>query len=102
MRIIIETNPFVLGGKADPDKLHVTFLAEQPEIKSIDSVINFKDHPNEFVIENQTIYLYCPTGYGRIKITNSFFEKKLNVTSTTRNWKTILKLPEIINEIQLK
>lgn len=98
---IIEHNPFVAGGKADSDKLHVTFLAKQPVQVLIDSILNFQDPPNEFIIEDRSIYLHCPSGYGRVKITNSFFEKKLKVSATTRNWKTIFTLSEICNEMKL-
>ena len=33
--------------------------------------------------------------YSQTKLNNRFFEKKLKVTTTTRNWKTILKLNKL-------
>ena len=35
------------------------------------------------------IYLYCPTGYARTRLSNSFFERKLDMPVTTRNWNTV-------------
>ena len=50
-------------------------------------------YPNEeFVITGDYIYFYCATGYGRAKYSNNFFERKLKVTATARNYKTMLKL----------
>ncbi|MCL4543084.1 MAG: hypothetical protein M1118_00565 [Chloroflexi bacterium] len=43
----------------------------------------------------QEIYLYCPNGYGRTKLSNAFFERQLATTATTRNWKTVSKLLDI-------
>jgi uncharacterized protein (DUF1697 family) len=41
------------------------------------------------------VYLHCPNGYGTTKINNSFFEKRLKVDATTRNWNTVNKLAEL-------
>jgi uncharacterized protein (DUF1697 family) len=46
------------------------------------------------------VYLYCPNGYGRTKLTNTFWEKKLKVGATTRNWNTVNKLLELAEAIQ--
>ncbi len=43
-------------------------------------------------MKEKSVYLFCPNGYGNTKLTNTFFEKKLKLQATTRNWKTILEL----------
>ena len=54
------------------------------------------DHlPEKFEITDKVIYFYCPIGYGNTKLTNTFFEKKLKVKATTRNFKTTFKLLEL-------
>jgi uncharacterized protein (DUF1697 family) len=42
------------------------------------------------------VYLHCPKGYGNTKLNNTFFENKLKVTATTRNWKTSNELVKIM------
>ena len=37
-------------------------------------------------------FLWCPDGAGDTQLTNSFLEKRLGVTATTRNWNTVTKL----------
>ena len=51
--------------------------------------------PDEFRLVGQQIYLHCPNGYGRTKLTNAYFEKQLGVAATTRNWKTVTKVAEL-------
>ncbi len=46
----------------------------------------------------QVIYLHCPNGYGKTKLSNTFLEKKLDVTATSRNLKTVVKLCELAKE----
>lgn len=44
------------------------------------------------VLVGQVVLLYCPHGYGKTKLNNSFFERGLGVPATTRNWRTVLAL----------
>ena len=41
------------------------------------------------------IYLHLPHGYGRSKLSNSWFERVLKTPATTRNWRTVLTLTEL-------
>lgn len=54
---------------------------------------------DQYKINDDVVYLYCPSGFGRTKLTNNSIEKKLNVAATTRNLKTTLKLWELSKEI---
>ncbi|HEX8278435.1 MAG TPA: DUF1697 domain-containing protein [Segetibacter sp.] len=92
MARIISANPFLKENDIDIEKLHVTFLAEAPEFSKIESLKNVQHPPDKFIIAENDIYLYCPGGYGNTKLSNNFFENKLKVTATTRNWKTVNKL----------
>ena len=48
-----------------------------------------------YKIVNDVVYLHCPSGFGKTKLTNTIIEKKLNVLSTTRNYRTTIKLLEL-------
>lgn len=90
---IQQHNPFLTERKEDVLKLHVTFLGEEPE-KALVEKLKETGHflPDEWIVEGKAVYLFCPTGYGNTKLNNNFFEKKLKVTATTRNWKTVHEL----------
>jgi uncharacterized protein (DUF1697 family) len=140
LKKVLESNPFVIQRKADPEKLYITFLADTPSElvltyltspppdprpragenkvsgswqsgkpstnspnpsdekpsplppKYYQSRDNFGD---EFIICDREIYLFCPHGYGKTKFSNTFFEKRLSILATTRNWKTVNALYEI-------
>ena len=86
---LIDSTPF---SKKDAGKLHVTFLSETPARLLIEEINKGKAADEEFHISNREIYLYCPDGYGRSKLSNNFFERKLKVSATTRNWRTANEL----------
>ena len=41
------------------------------------------------------VYLKLPHGYGRTRLNNALFERKLGTAATTRNWRTVLALAEM-------
>jgi uncharacterized protein (DUF1697 family) len=95
---IISQNPFLKEKDLDQEKLHVTFLAGRPEQEAIEKIKAVDFLPDRFKYIGREIYLHCPERYGETKLSNSFFEKKLKVRATTRNWKTVNKLFEIASE----
>jgi uncharacterized protein (DUF1697 family) len=94
LRRIILANPFAKEG-LDADKYHVTFLSGIPSEEFPGSRMKGKDGPDRYVIMGREIYLFCPDGYGMTKFSTPFFEKKLGVVATTRNFKTVNTLAEL-------
>lgn len=92
---IVDTNPFLAGGEANTEALHVTLLAEEPTADAINALAEKTYSPEEYVVRGTTVYLFCPNGYGRAVLNNNFLEKKLRVLTTTRNWKTMCTLAEM-------
>jgi uncharacterized protein (DUF1697 family) len=95
MKHVISVNPFLKQSNIDIEKLHVTFLAEIPTQTNVGSIKNVDYSPDKFIIIDKEVYLYCPNGYGITKLSNNFFENKLKIKATTRNWKTVNKLFEL-------
>lgn len=93
---VVARNPFAKKG-ARPESLHVTFLADTPSRASVRGLDPKHSEPDEFRVAGREVYLHCPKGYGRSKLSNAYFEKQLRVKATTRNWKTVTKLDELAN-----
>lgn len=94
---LIDGNPFITQRNEDPEKLHVTFLSTLPSAPVLKELETTIDTTDEYSLNGTEIYLFCPNGYGRTRLSNSFFERKLKVTATTRNWKTVNALYDIVN-----
>ncbi|MBF9251987.1 DUF1697 domain-containing protein [Pontibacter sp. 172403-2] len=92
MENILAVNPFLKDMSIDQEKLHVTFLNEIPEQEKLESIKGFHSPPDQFVIIGREVFLHCPDKYGETKLSNKFFENKLKVAATTRNWKTVARL----------
>jgi len=85
---VIARNPFA-DKRHDPKRLHVTFLATATDKASVRALDGFEAPPDEFHIDGREVYLHTPDGYGRSKLNNTFWERKLKVDATTRNWNTV-------------
>jgi uncharacterized protein (DUF1697 family) len=89
----VAANPYA-DAADDPTKLHVTFLAAKPSAALVRALPR-EDPSGEFRVVGREIFGYFPKGYGRTKLTNAFFEQKLQVRATSRNWRTVTKLAEL-------
>ncbi|WP_163321847.1 DUF1697 domain-containing protein [Draconibacterium mangrovi] len=95
---IVKNNPFADDENREAQFLHVTFLKRYLANVNEEKITAHVKAGEEFSISAGAIYVYCPHGYGKTKLNNNFFESQLKVSSTTRNWKTTLKLLEMANE----
>ena len=86
LKEIASSNPFLNNKTKDIAYFHITFLADKPQLEYIEKIKEHKYLPEEFELKEKAVYLYCPKGYGNTKLSNNFFESKLKVSATTRNW----------------
>jgi uncharacterized protein (DUF1697 family) len=92
LETLVSENPFAKETNRDISFMHLTFLSEIPDPEKFGKISNEYRTSDEYRYFDKVIYLYCPNGYGKTMFTNGFFEKILDVTATTRNWKTALEL----------
>ncbi len=76
-------------------KILVTFLQSAPSNQKQELLLEYVKSPERLTIQGREVYLYCPNGYGKSKLTNTFLERKLGISATTRNWKSVKKLHEL-------
>lgn len=91
---VVRRNPFLKSG-ADPATLHVVFLRDRPGPAGVARLDPGVSPPDEFRVLGCEVYLRCPDGIGRSKLTMPYFESRLKTTGTTRNWRTVLTLLEM-------
>jgi uncharacterized protein (DUF1697 family) len=121
MLAVVTSNPFVAAGGGDGPSgekaLHVTFLFPgdsdfgEASSEAFSAVYRQaferlelpaeEDERAAFVgaptLTTPVVYLELPRGYGRTKLNNAFFERKLGAAATTRNWRTVRALAELVS-----
>jgi uncharacterized protein (DUF1697 family) len=111
---VVAANPFLLDHGVDEGSLHATFLITatgEDDFGDATSAAYSAVYEAAFrelrlpAVEGEravfvgspplpapVVYLRLPHGYGRSKLTNAFFERKLGAGATTRNWRTVTAL----------
>ncbi len=90
---IIADNPFV-DEVADPQLVHVSFLAREAESADIDRMNALCKDSESFHLTSRALYFHAPGGVGRSAFAKSA-EKLLGVATTSRNWRTTCKIAEM-------
>ena len=88
---IVKGNPFQ-HESADPKTLHVGFLKDTPTVDQLSHLDKDRSPPDAFQVIDQEIYLFCPNGLARTKLTTDYFDRTLSTVTTVRNWNTVTML----------
>ena len=94
---VIRANPFLKAGGSE-EMQHVCFLADRPAKDLAAGLDAQRSVPDEFAVVGREIYMQLPNGMARTKLTNAYFDTKLKTVGTMRNWRTVLKLAEMLGE----
>jgi len=79
------------------EKSYFVLLSSVPTKDDIDEIQKLSSTNEEFYITPNCVYIYYALGAGKAKLGNNWFEKKLNVKATSRNYRTMAKLIELVN-----
>ena len=88
-------NPFASKTPEDSVQPYVCFISDLPQASNVAHLKAQDFRGDEFIIVDKNIYLWYADSAGNTRLNNAMIEKKLNVKSTARNFKTIKKLIEL-------
>jgi uncharacterized protein (DUF1697 family) len=98
MANIVASNPF-LGAEINPTMVHAVFLDATPAADRVASLDPDRSPADRFSVSGEEIFVaYGPAGSGRSKLDLKYFERTLGVTGTARNWNTVTRLLELLEE----
>ncbi len=89
------SNPYLNEDDFNPAKMAVVFLHEKVTDIQASKVSTLSYPPDKFQLGEREIFIYCPNGFGKTRLYTNFFENKMGVSGTARNWKTISSIYDI-------
>ena len=95
-REAMAANPFPEAEDA-PGTLHLYFLAEPAAEVDLDALAEVATDTERFHLGERVLYLHTPDGFGRSKLAGKV-ESILGVPATARNWRTVVRLWEMVEE----
>lgn len=91
LRGVVERNPFP-DEAADGAKLLVLFLGAEPDPEAVRGLDDERAGDDRIRARGREIYVWCPDGVQRSPGLAAIERRRLGVTTTARNWNTVLKL----------
>jgi uncharacterized protein (DUF1697 family) len=91
---VAKHNPFLREG-ADSKILHVAFLEQAGSAQARSALDPGRSPPDRFALRDRELYLCCPNGMARTKLTSAYLDRALGTVTTVRNWNTVLALCEL-------
>jgi uncharacterized protein (DUF1697 family) len=91
---VVKRSPFA-AEIDDPRFHHVVFLERVPDAGLAEPVDRERYLPETFAIDGREVYVLYPNGAGRARLTHAFWERRLGVKATARNWNTVQRLAEM-------
>ena len=93
IREIIKNNPF--AGQFENDKnLHVLFLDEEMPEEKCELLLSNNNENEMFAVRNREIFCHLKSGFADSVLGKDYIGKKLKVSATARNWRTVNKVLE--------
>ena len=96
--VMIASNTLIPLSGGDEKLFHATFLAEPVSSVKFEELELPSVAEERAILQGRAVLLHCPHGYGKTRLNNSYFERKLGVAATTRNWRTVLALQALCKE----
>jgi uncharacterized protein (DUF1697 family) len=103
LRKAIAANPFADRKGIEPGKLHISFLATEPDADAwtkLMGLLKLKPVPEELHLADRDLFIYFPNGAGQSKLPWASLEKTLKTPGTARNWNSVTKMLEIAEELE--
>lgn len=88
----LQMNPFLKNKAFNKEYFHITFLKRTPKMIDLLKIEQKMLHSEAFEQLGDCLFIYCPEGYGKTKLTTPFLERVSEQKATTRNWKTMNRL----------
>lgn len=95
LEAVLTANPYLHEVAMEPTKLAVAFLDRPPAAEDLAKLANRDLSGDRFHCDKADMYLHCPNGFGKAKLTNALIERVLRRKATTRNWATVSRLWEM-------
>lgn len=94
---VIADNP-LLDIADNPARMLVAFLSDAPDGETVRQLAPAEFEPDVFAVGEREVYVWYPEGVRATKLSNAFWEKRLGVVATGRNWNTVTRLLELTDE----
>ena len=94
----IKENPFPDAAEKEPAFVQLALSKEKPAADAADRLAERCRDGERVVLAAGALWVHYRAGVGRSKLTPALFDKLAGSPVTSRSWKTVLKIQEMVNK----
>lgn len=95
---LVRANPFPDEARSDPARLHLWCMKGPAARGGEDALRAAIRGREEIAVKGDAAWLVYPDGAGRSKLTAALIERHLGVGGTARNWNTVLRIADALQQ----
>lgn len=96
--LALNTHPFLNDKREEDSSIYYIFLKESPATEKRDELDSANYEFERCFLYEDYLYLECFKGMGKAKLNTNLIEKKLGVSATARNERTMQKLHDLLKD----
>ena len=94
----VDQNPLPDDSDKEPNMVHLALAKSRPAAGAADRLQERAKDGERVLQAGDALWIHYPKGAGRSKLTPVLFDKLAGSPVTSRNWRTVLKLQEMVRE----
>jgi uncharacterized protein (DUF1697 family) len=93
---LVGANPFPEAAEAEPNRLMLLLSKQPPNPEAAAALQERARHGERVAIAGGALWIHYAAGAGTSKLTPALIDRLVGSSSTARNWRTVLKLEEML------
>lgn len=89
-------NPYPQASEREPNLVMLAFSKAQPQAGAVDALRARAEDGERIVQVGDALWIHYAGGSGRSKLSPTLLDRLVGSPVTTRNWRTVLKLNELV------
>jgi uncharacterized protein (DUF1697 family) len=92
------TNPFPIATEREPNRVMLALSKELLTEQAVADLTDRAQADERLALVGTALYIHFPSGFGRSKLTPAVLDRFVGSPVTTRNWRTVVKIGDMLRE----
>jgi uncharacterized protein (DUF1697 family) len=101
-RSYLQNNPFPEASRAEPNRVMLALSKRPPKLNAAHDLCERATNGERVIQAGDASWIHFPGGVGRSKLTPSLLDRVVGSSVTMRNWRTVVKLGEMVTQVRTR
>jgi uncharacterized protein (DUF1697 family) len=98
-RAYVQNNPFPEASRSEPNRVMLALSKRPPKLNAARDLCERATNGEPVIQAGDALLIHFPGGVGKSKLTPSLLDRVVGSSVTMRNWRTVVKLGEMVMQV---